>query len=125
MSITENMMLKSHNNQKPFIDRRPFAKTARDVVKQLAIDTPGIGFQVSRLSGGNIQKVLVGRELKSDPKLLIMAYPVRGLDIGASMQIYALIGERKAAGTASFMSGKILMCSCSFATAYSHCATAA
>jgi len=109
MSITENMMLKSHNNQKGlFIDRRPFAKTARDVVKQLAIDTPGIGFQVSRLSGGNIQKVLVGRELKSDPKLLIMAYPVRGLDIGASMQIYALIGERKAAGTGIIYVGEDL-----------------
>lgn len=109
MSITENMMLKSHNTQQGlFIDRKPYAGIAREVIGQLAIDTPGAGFQVSRLSGGNIQKVLVGRELKSSPRLLIMAYPVRGLDIGASMQIYALLGARKAAGTGIIYVGEDL-----------------
>ncbi len=109
MSITENMMLKEHNTQKGiFIDRKPYAQMARDVVKQLSIDTPDIGFQVSRLSGGNIQKVLVGRELRSGPKLLIMAYPVRGLDIGASMQIYSLINSRKEAGTGIIYVGEDL-----------------
>lgn len=100
MSITENMMLKDHNLQPGlWLNRAPFERTAAEVVKQLHIDTPGIDFQVSRLSGGNIQKVLVGRELKSGPKLLITAYPVRGLDIGASMQIYELLNERKQNGT--------------------------
>ncbi|MFA5675483.1 MAG: ABC transporter ATP-binding protein [Christensenellales bacterium] len=109
MTITENMMLKEHSTQKGlFINKKPYAQMARDVVKQLSIDTPDIDFQVSRLSGGNIQKVLVGRELRSGPKLLIMAYPVRGLDIGASMQIYSLINSRKEAGTGIIYVGEDL-----------------
>ncbi len=109
MNITENMMLKDHNLQKGmWLNRKPFEKTAKEVVKQLSIDTPGIDFQVSRLSGGNIQKVLVGRELKSHPRLLVMAYPVRGLDIGASMQIYDLLNERKQNGTGILYVGESL-----------------
>lgn len=109
MSIIENMMLKDHNAQKGiFIDRVPFEKMAKEVVEQLSIDTPGIVSPVSRLSGGNIQKVLVGRELKSAPKLLITAYPVRGLDIGASMQIYDLLNERKKDGAGIIFVGEDL-----------------
>lgn len=109
MSITENMILKEHNTQKGFFLKNDiYALMAKDVVKQLSIDTPHIGFQVSRLSGGNIQKVLVGRELRSGPKLLIMAYPVRGLDIGAAMQIYSLINARKEAGTGIIYVGEDL-----------------
>jgi simple sugar transport system ATP-binding protein len=109
MSITENMMLKDHNLQKgAFLDRKPYRQTAREVVEQLRIDTPGIDFQVSRLSGGNIQKVLVGRELKSSPNLLITAYPVRGLDIGASMQIYDLLNRRKQEGAGVIFVGEDL-----------------
>jgi simple sugar transport system ATP-binding protein len=109
MDITENMMLKDHNLQPGlWLNRAPFEKTAAEVVEQLSIDTPGIDFQVSRLSGGNIQKVLVGRELKSGPRLLITAYPVRGLDIGASMQIYDLLNERKKSGTGVIFVGEDL-----------------
>lgn len=109
MNITENMMLKDHNLQSGiWLNRKPFEKTATEVVEQLSIDTPSIDFQVSRLSGGNIQKVLVGRELKSQPRLLIMAYPVRGLDIGASMQIYDLLNERKQKGTGILYVGESL-----------------
>jgi ABC-type uncharacterized transport systems, ATPase components len=109
MSITENMMLKDHNLQPGLMLRRaPYEKTAQEIVRQLCINTPGIGATVSRLSGGNIQKVLVGRELKSSPKLLITAYPVRGLDIGASMQIYDLINERKKSGSGILFVGEDL-----------------
>ncbi|MGI5849369.1 MAG: ABC transporter ATP-binding protein [Christensenellales bacterium] len=109
MTITENMMLKDHNVQPgTFINRVPYEKMAKEVVGQLSIDTPGINFQVSRLSGGNIQKVLVGRELKSSPKLLITAYPVRGLDIGASMQIYDLLNARKSSGAGIIFVGEDL-----------------
>lgn len=109
MSITENMMLKDHNTTKGmFIDRPPYENMAKEVVDQLSIDTPGIESTVSRLSGGNIQKVLLGRELRSNPKLLITAYPVRGLDIGASMQIYDLLNERKKDGAGILFVGEDL-----------------
>ena len=109
MSITENMMLKDHNKQKGlFLDRAPFEKTAKETVDQLSIDTPGISYPIRRLSGGNIQKVLVGRELRANPKLLITAYPVRGLDIGASMQIYDLLNQRKQDGNGIIFVGEDL-----------------
>ena len=62
--------------------------------------TPGVSTPVGRLSGGNVQKVLVGREIAMNPDILLVAYPVRGLDINSSYQIYNLMNEQKKKGVA-------------------------
>ena len=99
MDMVDNLLLKEYHSQKGFfIDKKPAAKRAREIIKQLEIKTPGIHYPIKNLSGGNIQKVLLGRELASEPKLLIMAYPVRGLDINTCYTIYELINKQKADG---------------------------
>ena len=70
------------------------------MVWELDIVTPSAETPVGRLSGGNVQKVLVGREINSNPRVLMLAYPVRGLDINSSYTIYNLINEQKKKGVA-------------------------
>ena len=70
--------------------------------------TPGVSTPVRRLSGGNVQKVLVGREISSSPTVLMAAYPVRGLDINSSYIIYNLLNEQKKRGTAVIFVGEDL-----------------
>lgn len=96
MGMVENMLLKSyHNSTSSLIDKKPAKTLADKLVDKLDIVTPGINTPVSRLSGGNVQKVLLGREIESEPELLITAYPVRGLDINSSYLIYNLLNEQK------------------------------
>lgn len=109
MDIVDNMVLKSYQNDKGlFIDRKTAAEKAKKIVEKLDISTPGIHHPIRQLSGGNIQKVLLGRELESNPKLLITAYPVRGLDINVSYKIYDLINEEKKKGVATLFVGEDL-----------------
>jgi simple sugar transport system ATP-binding protein len=97
--MVDNLMLKEYHSQKGiFIDKKPAVARAKDIIKKLQVKTPGIHYPIKNLSGGNIQKILLGRELASDPKLLIMAYPVRGLDINTCYAIYDLINEQKKNG---------------------------
>ena len=65
------------------------------MVKELEVATPSLSTPIRRLSGGNVQKVLVGREITSAPKVLLTAYAVRGLDIHSSYTIYNLINNQK------------------------------
>jgi general nucleoside transport system ATP-binding protein len=96
MDMVDNLILKEYHGQKGiFIDRKPIKEKAEMLIKKLDIRTPGVHHPVKQLSGGNIQKVLLGREIESNPHLLITAYPVRGLDIGASYTIYDLLNEQK------------------------------
>ena len=81
---------------------------AKSVVEELEVVTPGISTPVRRLSGGNVQKVLVGREIASAPKVLLTAYAVRGLDINSSYTIYDLINKQKQAGVAVIFVGEDL-----------------
>ena len=74
--------------------------TIYTIIKNLDIITPSAETPVGRLSGGNVQKVLVGREINSNPRVLMLAYPVRGLDINSSYTIYNLINEQKKKGVA-------------------------
>lgn len=109
MNMVDNLILKDYQNPKGiFIDREPAAQKAQELIKRLDIVTPGIHHPVRQLSGGNIQKVLLGREIGSDPRLLITAYPVRGLDIGASYTIYNLLNEQKKKGVAILYIGEDL-----------------
>jgi len=109
MDITHNMLLKSYKGGKPVIlDRKPARALAEHLIKRLDINTPDAGTPVRQLSGGNVQKVLLGREIESDPSLLITAYPVRGLDINSSYTIYDLLNEQKRKGVGILFIGEDL-----------------
>ena len=109
MDLTDNMMLRSYRRGKgPFLDRTFPRRRAEWVVEELAVATPGIATPVRRLSGGNVQKVLVGREIAAAPEVLMTAYAVRGLDIGTSYQIYRLLNEQKKKGVAVLYVGEDL-----------------
>lgn len=96
MDMVNNMLLKSYSTQKGFfIDKGPAVKKSEEIKEQLDIMTPDIYYPIKNLSGGNIQKILIGRELGSSPHVLIMAYPVRGLDINTCYTIYDLINKQK------------------------------
>ena len=109
MDIAENMMLRSfRKGHSLFTDRKSPTKLAENVVEDLSVVTPGITVPVRRLSGGNVQKVLVGREIASSPKVLLTAYAVRGLDINSSYLIYDLINRQKKNGVAVIYVGEDL-----------------
>ncbi len=109
MNITDNMMLRSYRKGPTvFLNRARPKKLAEDVVSELEVVTPGLETPVRRLSGGNVQKVLVGREISSSPKVLMAAYPVRGLDINSSYMIYRLLNRQKENGAAVIFVGEDL-----------------
>ncbi len=110
MNLADNMMLRSFrdSDSKFFTDRKAPRKLAKKVVDKLEVATPSIDTPVRRLSGGNVQKVLVGREIAANPKVLLTAYAVRGLDINASYTIYNLINEQKEKGVAVVFVGEDL-----------------
>lgn len=109
MDMTDNVMLRYfHKNKSPFADRKSSRKLASSLIEQLQIVTPGVSTPVRRLSGGNIQKVLLGREISSAPQVLAVAYPVRGLDINSSYTIYGLLNEQKQSGVAVLFVGEDL-----------------
>ena len=91
-----------------FMDTKMPKKLAEEVKKSLGVVTPDLKTPVQRLSGGNVQKVLLGREIASAPTVLIAAYPVRGLDIHSSYLIYSLLNEQKEQGTAVIYVGEDL-----------------
>ena len=101
MDVTDNMMLRSYNEGNGyFVDRKAPKKLGKKIVDKLEVVTPGMDTPVSRLSGGNVQKLLVGREIAAQPSVLMVAYPVRGLDINSSYVIYNLLNKQKEKGVA-------------------------
>ena len=109
MDLVDNMMLRSYSyGNSFFLDRNPPRHLAEDIVERLGVVTPGVETPVRRLSGGNVQKVLVGREISSAPTVLMAAYPVRGLDINSSYLIYNLLNEQKEKGVAVIFVGEDL-----------------
>lgn len=109
MNMIDNMLLKDYQKSKGlFLDKKVAMQKAKEIVERLEIVTAGIEKPVGKMSGGNIQKVLLGREMDAEPKLLITAYPVRGLDIGASHKIYDLLNEQKKKGVAVLFIGEDL-----------------
>ena len=108
-SITENMMLKTYaDNKGLFVDRKTARERASDLIERLNIITPSTETPVRLLSGGNVQKVLVGREIESSPNVIVTAYPVRGLDINSSYAIYDILNEQKKKGTGILFIGEDL-----------------
>ena len=109
MDIVDNMMLRSYKGGKSaFLSRKEPKHLADDIINELEVVTPNANTPVRRLSGGNVQKVLVGREIALEPKVLMVAYPVRGLDINSSYTIYNLLSEQKEKGTAVIFVGEDL-----------------
>lgn len=128
LSITDNMMLKDYKNATlsfngaatngkikqipsvlwPFVDRADARERAEAIIEELDIVTPSTETPVRRLSGGNVQKVLVGREIQSGPNVIITAYPVRGLDINSAYTIYDILNNEKKKGTGIMYVGEDL-----------------
>jgi len=109
MDLSNNMMLRSFRKGKGFFtDRKTPRRLAMQVVDDLHVKTPSIETPVRKLSGGNVQKVLVGREIAAAPKVLLTAYAVRGLDINSSHTIYDLINQQKQKGVAVIYVGEDL-----------------
>ena len=109
MDLTDNMMLRSFRRGKSiFADRKTPHDLAQRVVDELEVNTPGVSTPVRKLSGGNVQKVLVGREIASAPTVLLTAYAVRGLDINSSYTIYDLLNQQKKKGVAVVYVGEDL-----------------
>ena len=109
MNIIDNMMLRSYRRGKSiFLNRKKPHNLADEIIKSLEVVTPSAYTPVRRLSGGNVQKVLVGREIASAPSVLMAAYPVRGLDINSSYTIYNLLTKQKENGVAVIFVGEDL-----------------
>ncbi len=109
MGIADNMMLRSYKRGKTmFLERKEPKKLANKIIEDLKVVTPDATTPVRRLSGGNVQKVLVGREIAASPTVLMAAYPVRGLDINSSYTIYNLLTEQKEKGVAVIFVGEDL-----------------
>lgn len=109
MDIIDNMMLRSYRKgHSVFLQRKEPHDLADRIIKELEVVTPGATTPVRQLSGGNVQKVLVGREIASAPSVLMAAYPVRGLDINASYTIYNLLNSQKENGVAVIFVGEDL-----------------
>ena len=109
MDIVDNMMLRSYRRGNSiFVDRKAPENLAYEIIESLQVVTPDTHTPVRRLSGGNVQKVLVGREIAAGPRVLMAAYPVRGLDINSSYAIYNLLTEQKKNGVAVVFVGEDL-----------------
>ena len=109
LSITDNMLLKNYADVKgPFVDRKAGRADAQRVIEELEVVTPSTETPVRRLSGGNVQKVLLGREIKAGPNVIVTAYPVRGLDINSSYAIYDILNQQKKAGVGVLFVGEDL-----------------
>ena len=109
MSLVDNVMLRSYRHgQAGFVDRNKPKNVTEKIIKELKVATPSTSINVSKLSGGNVQKVLVGREINLAPKVFMAAYPVRGLDVNSSYLIYNLLDEQKRNGIAVVFVGEDL-----------------
>lgn len=102
--LWENRIL-GHVTEKPnakgiWIDIKGAQQDTRRIVEEYDVRTPGIDVTAASLSGGNQQKLIVGREMSHKPKFLIAAHPTRGVDVGAQAQIWDQIREARREGLA-------------------------
>ncbi|MGW8503086.1 ABC transporter ATP-binding protein [Streptomyces sp. CLCI03] len=88
------------NSKKGILDPKAARKDTERIVREYDVRTPGIDVTAASLSGGNQQKLIVGREMSHNPKFLIAAHPTRGVDVGAQAQIWDAIREARREGLA-------------------------
>jgi simple sugar transport system ATP-binding protein len=102
--IYENAVLKKHHSRlfsgKLFLNYDRIKDHTRQIVDHYRISTPSISLPLKNLSGGNIQKLILGREITGDPSLLVAAHPTYGLDVGATEYIRQLLLQRRERGGA-------------------------
>jgi ABC-type uncharacterized transport system ATPase subunit len=111
MGMVDNMLLRSYSAGKsPFLSYEKPSALAEEVKDKLMVSTPSLKTPIRKLSGGNVQKVLVGREIASSPRVLMTAYAVRGLDINTSYMIYNILNDQKKAGLCVVYVGEDLGC---------------
>jgi simple sugar transport system ATP-binding protein len=102
-SVAENMILREHHKQpysrSGFLNLRGIANHSDELIKKFQVKTPSRDTLVKNLSGGNIQKVVLARELSRNPRVILAAQPTRGLDIGATEYVreQLLVERRKGA----------------------------
>ena len=104
LSVSENLILVDHDlpplSRRGFLDFKAIAAVCADLVERYTVKTPSLETPTSHLSGGNIQKVIIARELSGEPKVLIASQPTRGVDIGAAEYIHSVLMGQRADGTA-------------------------
>ena len=107
MWVSENIILRDHHkapySRNAFLDFKAIMREGKRMVESFRVKTPSLGTPIKNLSGGNIQKVILARELDRKPSVLIAAQPTRGVDIGASEYIHQRILEQRALGTATLL----------------------
>ena len=109
MNLVDNVMLKDyHQSRWGILDRKSAEEKAKNLVESLDVQHPGFHHPVKVLSGGNIQKILIGRELMGNPEILVAAYPVRGLDVGVTNKVIDLLNEQKQKGMGILFIGEDL-----------------
>ena len=101
-TVAENMVLATHENflKNGLLDNQKINDFSQTLVKKFDVRTPGIDTLAGKLSGGNIQKMILARELADQPKVLIAAQPTRGLDISATEFIHEFLISQRDQGTA-------------------------
>lgn len=109
MGMADNMLIRSYRDgSTPFLEKKKPIELAKEIKERLGVLTPDIKTPVRKLSGGNVQKVLVGREIANAPSVLMTAYAVRGLDINTSYAIYNILNDEKEKGVAVIYVGEDL-----------------
>ncbi len=102
LSVAENLILKGYRrapiSNRFFLDSDTIANWAQELVQAYDVMTPGIQTRTRLLSGGNLQKLILAREMSSDPTLMVAVYPTRGLDVGATEAVRRLLLEQRDAG---------------------------
>ena len=105
--LWENEMLghqtQPPNTRGPWIDRAGARRRTEEIVERFDVRTPGIDVTAEALSGGNQQKLIVGRELMAGPQVLIAAHPTRGVDVGAQAAIWDQLRDARSAGLATLL----------------------
>ena len=103
-NVAENLILREHDQQPysryGFFNFRAISRRSAELVRNFNVKTPSQETPVKNLSGGNIQKLLLARELSRQPRVLIASQPTRGLDIGATEYVHRRLLEQRAEGTA-------------------------
>jgi len=103
-SLWENAML-GHQTQPPFekhgfVDKKGAKRRTTDIVERFDVRTPNVDVPAAALSGGNQQKLIVGKEMMASPKVLIASHPTRGIDVGAQAAIWKELRDARAGGLA-------------------------
>lgn len=104
LSVRDNAVLKQYRqpplSRGPLLSLRAMRDYAQNLIEQFGVSTPSIDVTIGALSGGNIQKVILGREMSAQPRVIVASHPTRGLDVGAAQAIHQRLIEHLDSGTA-------------------------